>query len=85
MTGGCDRRAGAAGAPTSGPRRSSGSPERPRQVGRPGYRGGMTRQGTPEGTPSEHEVAHDFTVPGDADLRPVTDEGDVDGDEGDGS
>jgi hypothetical protein len=30
----------------------------------------MTRQGTPEGTPSEDEVEHDFTMPGDADLRP---------------
>jgi len=27
------------------------------------------------GTPSEDEVEHDFTVPGDADLRPVQDEG----------
>jgi hypothetical protein len=32
----------------------------------------MTRQGTtPDGTPSEDEVEHDFTVPGDADLRPA--------------
>ena len=37
----------------------------------------MTRQGTPDGTPSEDEVEHDFTVPGDADLRPApTDAGD---------
>ncbi|WP_267899788.1 hypothetical protein [Amnibacterium setariae] len=36
------------------------------------------------GTPSEDEVEHDFTVPGDADLRPVVDEGGeelADGDE----
>jgi hypothetical protein len=43
----------------------------------------MTRQGTPEGTPSAHEVEQDFTVPGDADLRPVSDDGD--GAEGDRS
>ena len=31
----------------------------------------MTRQGTPDGTPSQDEVAHDFSMPDDADLRPV--------------
>jgi hypothetical protein len=34
----------------------------------------MTRQGTPDGTPSKAEVEGDFTVPDDADLRPVTQE-----------
>lgn len=33
----------------------------------------MTREHTPEGTPSEDEVEQDFTVPADADLRPVVD------------
>ena len=41
----------------------------------------MTRQGTPEGTPSKDAVEQDFTVPDDADLRPVTNEG---GEERDG-
>jgi hypothetical protein len=35
----------------------------------------MTRRETPDGTPSEREVEQDFSVPGDADLRPVVDEG----------
>ncbi|TDS75708.1 hypothetical protein [Amnibacterium kyonggiense] len=43
----------------------------------------MTRQGTPEGTPSEDEVEQDFTVPGDADLRPAVDEGGSELDEDD--
>jgi hypothetical protein len=43
----------------------------------------MTRQGTPEGTPPEDEVEQDFTVPGDADLRPAVDEGGSELDEDD--
>ncbi|MGN6446696.1 hypothetical protein [Amnibacterium sp.] len=45
----------------------------------------MTRQGLPDGTPDETEVEQDFTVPGDADLRPVVDEGGEDLGEGDDS
>lgn len=41
------------------------------------YRGVMRRDGEPAGTPDQDEVEQDFTVPDDADLRPVhEDEGD---------
>lgn len=33
------------------------------------------RRDSADGTPSEEEVEQDFTVPGDADLRPAIDEG----------
>lgn len=33
------------------------------------------RRDTADGTPSKDEVEQDFTVPGDADLRPAVDEG----------
>ena len=39
----------------------------------------MMRRDGSDGTPSEDEVETDFTVPGDADLRPAVDE-DVDED-----
>jgi hypothetical protein len=45
----------------------------------------MTRRDPADGTPSEEEVEQDFTVPGDADLRPAVDEGGEDLDRGDGS
>ncbi|WP_375388113.1 hypothetical protein [uncultured Amnibacterium sp.] len=40
----------------------------------------MTRRDAADGTPSEDEVEHDFTVPADADLRPAP-ETEPDGDE----
>ena len=44
------------------------------------------RRDTADGTPSEDEVEQDFTVPGDADLRPAVDEGGEDlHDEADGA
>jgi hypothetical protein len=45
----------------------------------------MTRRDAADGTPSEDEVATDFTVPGDADLRPAVDEGGSDLEQEDGS
>ena len=39
------------------------------------YRGAMTRRDASDGTPSLEEVEQDFSTPGDADLRPVEDEG----------
>ena len=57
--------------------RATGWPEDGRGgVGGGGYRGGMSRK-EPEGTPSLESVEQDFSVPEDADLRPVEDDGTV--------
>lgn len=53
----------------SPPALPAGTPD----TGTPGYRDAMTPR--EPGTPSLNEVEQDFTVPGDADLRPVVDEG----------
>ena len=41
-----------------------------------GYGGGMSPK-EPEGTPSLQSVEEDFTMPEDADLRPVDEDGEV--------
>jgi hypothetical protein len=43
------------------------------------------REARNDGTPSKDEVEQDFSVPGDADLRPAVDEGGEDLPDGDGS
>ncbi len=57
-------------------RRSAPSEDHRDAVGSDGYRGAMSRE-QPEGTPSLESVEQDFSVPEDADLRPVEDDGTV--------
>jgi hypothetical protein len=45
----------------------------------------MTRRDAPDGTPSAEEVEQDFSMPGDADLRPAEDVGGEDLPDGDES